>query len=217
MNNEIIEFLFDKGVDIVRFVDISGLPECQTQGFAGAVVFTKAFPKDFILAVREGELTGYEFADMEHETDAIADQLAEYLREKGFRAYSQSEESNEASGNYDEQTKTCTLPHKKIAGLAGIGYRGKNDLIISKEFGCAFSKCTVLTDAPVEGDNHGTIPSECGDCEICKEVCPGGAIIGNEWSESAGREGVVDVYKCNCALKCIVNCPKTLEDANDGL
>jgi len=83
MISYIKEFLFDKGADIVRFVDISGLPECQTQGFASAVVFCKAFPRDFILAVREGELTGYEFADMEHETDAIADQLAEYLREKG--------------------------------------------------------------------------------------------------------------------------------------
>jgi len=215
MNNEIKELLFERDVDIVRFVDISGLPVEQTQGFANAIAFCKRLPKEFIIDVRDGEQNGHEFAEMEHETDALADWLAEYLRGKGYRVYSQSEESNEGSGNYDKSTMSSTLPHKTIAGLAGIGYIGKNNLLITEEFGCAISMCTVLTDAPVESDNQSIIPSGCGDCEICKEVCPGGAITGNGWSQGAGRDEVVDVYRCNCALKCIVNCPKTMEYIND--
>jgi len=213
MNNEINEFLFKAGADIVRIVDISNLLSGQTQGYASAVVFCIGFPKDFIMAVRDGELSGREFADMEKETDEIADRLAEYLRGKGHKAYSQSEESHDQYGNIDDDTLTSILPHKTIARLAGIGYVGKNCLIVSKEFGCAFSMCTVLTDAPVEPESHSIVSSGCGDCEVCKDVCPADAIFGNEWSESVGRDTVVDVFKCDCAIKCIVNCPKTLEYA----
>jgi len=216
MNDQIEKLLSEKGADIVRFADISGLPAEQTQGFAKAIVFCVAFSKDFILAVRNGEMTGHEFADMEHETDALADQLAEYLRDQSCRAYSQSENSNEQNGNYNEETLSSRLPHKTIARLAGIGYIGKNNLLITEEFGCAFSMCSVLTDAPVIAENHIVNNAECGDCDICKEVCPDGAIAGNEWSESAGREGVVDVFKCDCVLKCVVNCPKTLAYAEQG-
>ena len=216
MNKRIEGLLFERGADIVRFVDISGLPEEQTQGFAKAVVFCGAFSKDFIIAVRDGEKTGYEFSAMERETDMTADWLADFLRDEGYRAYSQSEFSIEQSGSYDEDALSSRLPHKTIARLAGLGYIGKNNLLINEEFGCAFSMCSVLTDAPVVPESHAIVFAECGDCDVCKEVCPGNAIAGNEWSESAGREGVVDVFKCKCALKCIVNCPKTLAYAGQG-
>ena len=210
MNSQIEKLLFKRGVNTVRFVDVSGLPEEQTQGFPKAIIFYTVFSKEFIIAVRDGERTGHEFADIEHGTDALADWLAEYLREKGYRAYSQSEKSNEQSGNYEEENLSTSLPHKTIARLAGIGYIGKNNLLITEEFGCAISMCSVLTDAPVVPESHTIISAECGDCDICKEICPGGAIAGNEWSESVGREYMADVFKCNCAIKCVVNCPKTL-------
>ena len=216
MNDKIEKLLFEKGADIVRFVDISGLPSEQTQGYTKAIIFCAALPKEFILAVRNGEKTGYEFADIEHETDVTADLLAGFIIDKGYRAYSQSEMSNEQSGNYDEETLSSRLPHKTIALLAGIGYIGKNDLLITEEFGCAISMCSVLTDAPVVSERNTVISAECGDCDICKVICPGGVITGNEWSENSGREGVVDVHKCDCALKCVVNCPKTLAYAEQG-
>jgi len=216
MNDQIEKLLFERGADIVRFVDISGLPAEQTQGFPKAVIFCKALSKELIIAVRDGEKTGHEFADIEHETDMTADLLADYLIEKGYRAYSQSENSNEQSGNYDEETLSSRLPHKTLALLARIGYIGKSDLLITEKFGSAVSMCSVLTDAPVVPENYAVVSAGCGDCGICKGVCPGGVIFGNEWSEEVGRDGVVDVYKCECALKCVVNCPKTLAYAEQG-
>ncbi|MCL1982519.1 MAG: epoxyqueuosine reductase [Clostridiales bacterium] len=206
--------LFDKGAGIVRFVDISGLPVVQTQGFATAVVFCVALSEEFIVAVYKGEQFEHdEFVEKEHETDAIADWLADYLRQKGHEAYSQSEKSHLQSGNYDEATHTSILPHKTIARLAGIGYIGKNNLLITEEYGCGFSMCTVLTNAPIEVGEYSVNSSQCGKCDACKQVCSENAITGNEWSEANGREWVVDVYKCTCALKCMVNCPKTLKYA----
>ena len=213
VNRKIEELLFERGADIVRFVDISGLPASQTQGYKSAILFCMALPKDFIFAIRAGEKREQVFVDKEHETDAIADWLADYLAQQGYKSYSQSEKSHGQNGNYDEKTRTSRLPHKTIARLAGTGYIGKNNLLINEKFGCAFSMCTVLTDAPVAAEKHPLVLSSCGDCNICKQVCSDNAILGNEWSESAGREGVVDVFKCTCALKCMVNCPKTLKYA----
>lgn len=211
--------LKDKGADIVRFVDISGLPHTQTQGFSKAIVFCMALKRDFILAMRDGKQIEHDdFVEKEHAADALADELAEYIRQRGHRAYSQSEESNFQNGNFNPGTKSSKLPHKTIARLAGLGYIGKNNLLIHEEFGCAFSMCTVLTDAPIVTKNYPSVSEKCGFCDICRQVCPDGAILGNEWSENGGREAVVDVFKCTCGLKCMVNCPQTLAYAlqSDG-
>ena len=212
MDERIMEMLIKRGADIVRFVDISTLPADQTQGFPRAIVFCLALTRGFILAMRNGENTdGDEFVDKEHQADGMADCLAEYIRQQGYRAYSQSEESNSRSGNFDEKTHTSRLPHKTIARHAGLGYIGKNNLLITEEYGCAFSMCTVLTDAPLIVGRYPLVASRCGDCDQCRSVCPDQAIYGNEWSESTMREGVVDVYKCKCPLKCVVFCPQTMD------
>ena len=214
INTQIENLLFEKGANIVRFVDIGGIPCNQTQGFEKAVVFCMALSKEFILTVRDGKQIEHdEFVEKEHEADSLADFLAEHLQQKGYRAYSGSEKSNEQNGNFDAKTMSSQLPHKTIARLAGIGYIGKNNLMITEKYGCAFSMCTVLTDAPLETNTPPLVSSKCGDCDVCKQICPGNSILGNKWSEKTGREGVIDVYKCMCALKCMVHCPKTLKYA----
>jgi epoxyqueuosine reductase QueG len=100
--------------------------------------------------------------------------------------------------------------------LAGLGFIGINNLLITAEYGCAFSMCTVLTDAPVSTERRPRLSSKCGSCEICRDVCAHKAIHGFEWSESGGRDAIVDVFKCKCPVKCMVNCPYTLEYANRG-
>ena len=214
MNAEIEQILFDKGTDIVRFVDISCLPQYQTLGFKKAVVFCIALSKEFIIAIRDGKETEKdEFVEKENKADALADWLAEYLQQKGYRSYSQSEKSHWQNNNWNLKTLSSKLPHKTIARLAGIGYIGKNNLLISKEFGCGFTMSTVLTDAPFTTKSYSLVPSNCGNCNVCKKVCPQNAIYGNEWTENQGREGVLDYTKCTCALICMVNCPQTLKYA----
>jgi len=214
VNEEINRLLLEKNVDIVRYVDISSLPTSQTQGFTKAIVFCLALSKEFIIDVRDGKnVDGDEFVDKEHEADAIADWLTDLILHKGYQAYSQSEKSNSQNKNYDEKTYASRLPHKTIARLAGIGYIGKNNLLINEKYGCAFSMCTVLTDAPIITEEYPLITSKCGDCDICKQVCLENVIFGNEWSVTTNRGGVVDIFKCTCVLKCMVNCPQTLQYA----
>jgi len=217
LNREIEKMLLDRGADIVRFVDISELLPEETRGFRSAIVICKALSREFLLAFLNGEETEQdEFMENERETDAIADWLADYLASEGFRALSLSEEGLLEDGHYIEESQITPLPNKTLGFMAGIGFMGKNNLLINEEYGCAFSICSVLTFAPVETENYSLLPSMCGKCDICKQVCPKGAILGNEWSDSKGRESVIDIFKCASSSKCVVHCPFTLMYAENN-
>lgn len=214
MDIELKNALYEKGADIIRFVDISELPGKQTQGFSKAILFCMVLSRKFITDMRNNIETDHdEFVEKEHKTDELADWLAAYIQQKGYRAYSQSEKNHINSGNYDEKTLSTILPHKTIARIAGLGFLGKNNLLVTQDYGCAFSMCTVLTDAPISAESYPIVSSKCGECDICKNVCPAKAIQGNAWTLSGGRETIVDVFKCNCPLKCMLNCPWTVKYA----
>lgn len=185
MDTEIKNVLYERGADIVRFVDISKLSIKQTQGFSKAILFCMVLSRKFITDMRNNlQIDHDEFVEKEHRTDKLADWLAAYIHQKGYRAYSQSEENNMKSGNYDEKTRSSILPHKTIARLAGLGFIGKNNLLVTKDYGCAFSMCTVLTDALISTESYPIVFSKCGECDICKRVCPAKAIYGKEWTLS---------------------------------
>lgn len=206
--------------DIVRFVDISGLDEKQTKGYPHAVLIglvlsplyikkitqTPDYVKKMILNHAAAE---DEFNLKEQRTDQMADDMAEYLQRIGYYAYSQSEDNLESTGFYDQETRTTPLPHKTIAGLAGLGWIGKHDLLVTHEFGSAVSMCTVLTDAPIETTAHQPLACQCGDCDICQAICPVQAIRGNTWTPHTSRDELVDVYQCTTCLRCLALCPWT--------
>jgi len=66
------------------------------------------------------------------------------------------------------------LSHREIAFRAGLGWRGRNNLLVTKKFGSQIRLVTILTDMPMEPD----IPMDrnCGDCYACLDACPVGAI-----------------------------------------
>lgn len=81
-----------KSVDIVKVVDISTLSEIENRGFPRAILLVNILPKDLVnKIIREEEDTQQIFSDVEHQTDEIADQLAEAIHEAGYHAISQSE------------------------------------------------------------------------------------------------------------------------------
>ena len=221
MNDELQTILYNKGADIVRFVDISGLPEQQTLGFNKAIIFCMALSKKFVLNMYNNlPVENDEFIEKEQKVEELADWLSEYIKKKGYDAHSQSERSNAKKGyiekkyiNPDLEQGISILPQKTIARLAGIGFIGKNNLLVTEEYGCAFSMCSVLTNAPISKESASLVSPKCGNCDVCVQICPGKAILGNQWTEIGGRESLIDVSKCFCALKCMMACPWTLKYA----
>jgi epoxyqueuosine reductase QueG len=223
MNNELTKELLDRGMNSVHFVDISALPKEATLGFDKAIIFLIALTKEYVLDLLNGAQVDEqddEFLLKEQQIEETADWLAEYLKQKGYNAHSQSEKNNFACGyietgfiDPDHQEGVCVLPQKAIARLAGLGFIGKNDLLVTEEYGCAVCICSVLTDAPVQAENRPIMSSKCGTCVECVKNCPANALTGNEWTESGDRASLVDVTKCYCMMKCVLACPWTLRYA----
>lgn len=217
---EVTKELNDQGADFVFFVDISHLSAGQNRRYPTAILFGVQLSPAYIKKVtdtpdyveemvRKNQISEDEFEQKEKATDRMADYIASYLVAKGYSAYSQSENNLELTGLYDEQIKSSPLPHKTIAGLGGLGWIGKHDLLVTHEFGCAISMCTVLTDAPLKTISHTPENSRCGECRICVDICSPGAIKGKEWDINVLRDDLVDVFKCTSCLKCLAFCPYT--------
>jgi Uncharacterized Fe-S protein len=209
MLNELIDELKKHGVNFVKVVDISMLSEKENRGYSGAILIGIVLSSNYILRLsKETILDHFEFSEKENGADKLAEWTADFIIAKGYKAYAQSER-NLINGFYDVNTKTTPLPHKKIAMLAGLGWIGKDNLLVTQEYGSALCMCSVLTNAPLPTENKPIIMPKCGECTVCKDICPTGVIHGSIWEIGMNRDLIVDVYKCETCLKCLVNCPWT--------
>jgi epoxyqueuosine reductase len=80
------------------------------------------------------------------------------------------------SFGYRVFTDSAPIMEVAIAAQAGIGWRGKNDLLISRDAGSFFFLGEILVDLPLPID----VPEKsfCGTCRRCQQSCPTGAIVG---------------------------------------
>ncbi len=69
---------------------------------------------------------------------------------------------------------TSPLMEKALAARAGIGWIGRNTLLVNREFGSWFVLGEVIADIELEPD--GSIENGCGDCRRCLRSCPTGAL-----------------------------------------
>ncbi|MBI4329710.1 MAG: epoxyqueuosine reductase [Chloroflexi bacterium] len=69
------------------------------------------------------------------------------------------------------------LSHKAAGYLAGLGWRGRNNLLVTERFGAQVRLATILTNLPLEADRP--VSRDCGDCFRCLAVCPVAAIKEN--------------------------------------
>jgi epoxyqueuosine reductase len=79
-----------------------------------------------------------------------------------------------ASQLMDWKNQKGHLSHKHVARAAGLGWIGRNNLLVNEQFGSRIRLVTILTDLPLMIDSPST--RDCGSCRNCLSVCPAGAI-----------------------------------------
>src|SRR5207247_5029844 len=74
---------------------------------------------------------------------------------------------------------------REAAARSGVGFYGKNTMLITRRFGSWVVLGTLVTEAEV--DATPPLELDCGSCTLCIEACPTGAL---------DEPGVLDANKC---------------------
>jgi len=122
--------------------------------------------------------------------DALAP-VADRLRRDGWRARVVADDNG--------------LVDRAAAHRAGLGWFGKNTLLLLPGLGSWFVLGSVATDAPLVGRAGGAAPvahaGGCGRCVRCIDACPTGALV---------APGVLDARRC---LAWLVQAPGSIPEA----
>jgi epoxyqueuosine reductase len=101
--------------------------------------------------------------DYHRVTTRRLDRLAEFLQERGAtvaRVY----------------TDAGPVPERELAQRAGLGWIGKNTMLIRPGAGSFFFIGSLFTDLPLAPDSPFDL-DRCGTCSRCLEACPTGAFV----------------------------------------
>ncbi|HTZ00559.1 MAG TPA: tRNA epoxyqueuosine(34) reductase QueG [Rhodocyclaceae bacterium] len=96
---------------------------------------------------------------LRHRLQRLADRIAEEIGDFGHRVF----------------TDSAPVMEVELAARAGLGWRGKHSLLLTREAGSWFFLGEIYTDLPLPPDGPQT--DHCGTCRACLDACPTGAIV----------------------------------------
>jgi len=81
------------------------------------------------------------------------------------------------------------------------------------QYGYALMFGKVLTTAPFVTMSKIPEESQCGNCNVCVDICPTKSLLGTTWNVAAIRDEIMVRKLCIVCAKCMMWCPYTEEYA----
>lgn len=210
------------GFSLFGTADISGIRDSflLPEDLRDRLGFAVSLGKRLVAGVLDDMLDGptplyfHHYRQINFFLDRGALLLASRIQDLGFRAV-----PIPASQVIDWPKQRAHLSHKKVGELAGLGWIGRNNLLVTPEFGSRFRLVTVLTDMPLETGNLST--EDCGVCQKCIAACPARAIKARredfehigcfEMLRAFRNKGLVSQYICGLCVKACSGRPSSAD------
>lgn len=189
LSENVKRLLCEKGAQLVGVGDMSGVENCRySRCISVAISLPRRLIRDLQTApTREYSQVYFELNEKLNEIVLCGEQ---FLRDAGYEAYAQTTDRVLIN-----ERRASSIPHKTAATRAGLGWIGKNNLLVTQKFGSAVRLSSLLTNAPLECDAP-IQQSRCGSCSLCVQQCPAHALQGALWRAGMPRERLVDVEIC---------------------
>ena len=115
--------------------------------------------------------------------DETAEKIGRMLEQEGFLSLPISADKpveivkiNPETGKNFRQTRALGFLSLKHAAIScGMGEIGRNNLLLTPEFGPHQRLCAIVTQAPLDTDSRREF-GLCTECDRCVEACPSGAL-----------------------------------------
>ena len=182
--------------DLAPFSGYETIPPGLLEPFTRAVSIAVRIPAGVFetVADRPTPLYAAVYQTANRLLDDIAFRAAAHFQDEGFRSL-----PIPASQVLDREHWRGAISHKAVARMAGVGWQGKNLLLVTQKYGSRVRLVTVLTDAPLAVDRP--VKNRCGSCTACRDACPSGAIRGVGTSDRyASREEALVFERCRDRL-----------------
>ena len=225
--DDLIDYARTLGATLAGVAELKSLQSLKThppnllKNYDYAISLAVAIPKSVFRLITNknpGEIYAHYYKTVNVLLDQITLRLSGKILQYGYSAV-----VIPASLSIGQDKLFSNASHKAFARSAGLGWIGKNLLLITPEFGPRVRLATVLTNIPL---THGKplMDQNCGKCTKCIDACPIEALKSNEFEGyPVSREDVFDAKKCHTRLEkiskmesigvslcgvCIKVCPK---------
>jgi len=196
--SEFKKHVLDFGANLVGVADVSLMGELPTEpaglldSYSRAISIAVAVPAPVFETIDDQPTPIYSAAyqSSNRVLDEIALKSANLLQEEGYLALPVP-----AAQILDRKEWFGAISHKAVARMAGLGWQGKNLLLINRKYGSRVRLVTLLTNAPLEFD--GPVENLCGKCVLCVDSCPVDAIKNvNTESHYKTRDEAMHFHLC---------------------
>jgi epoxyqueuosine reductase len=199
MDNYINHMISDRSKYLAGFADMTGILNEKYSGYNYAISLARKLDKEIIDSIIKGPNRAYfdHYNEINLELTEAVLKISAKLTGDGFDNIPINPTVTDGilSDNY-HKTLRMAFSHKMAATRAGIGWIGKTDLLVTKEYGPRVRLASILLKERIFETGIPYEQSLCGDCEVCASCCPAQAATGDLWDIHTDRDKFYNAFKC---------------------
>ncbi len=152
-------------------IQFLGLPEGIRETLPFAIVIALRVSRTVLDTLEDGPTLLYyhHYRQLNAQLDRAATRISAEIERQGRSAL-----PIPASQIVDWEKMAGHLSHREIGCLAGLGWIGRNNLLVTPQFGAQVRLATILTNFDLDPAHPAEM--KCGNCHSCVSICPAKAI-----------------------------------------